>query len=335
MIEIDGSYLEGGGQILRTSVALSAVTGKPFRIHSIRKGRPVSGLKPQHQKAIDTVARICSAEVKGNVLGSETVDFHPGGIKAGKFNVDIGTAGSITLLLHALIPPLLHAKKETEINLKGGTNVLWSPTTDFFRHVFCNFLDRMGVSIRVDIRKHGFYPRGGGSVKVRIQPCAELKPLELVERGRMDRIDIWSISSKDLKDRRVAERQIDAFREILDKKGHEHAVYADTLSTGTSIHAHVHYENTKMGADVLGEKRKTAEEIGKCCALLLKEQMDSGACLDGWMADQILPYMALSGGGRVSVAEITDHCRSNTWVIEKFLPVKFVTQDNIISCNPS
>lgn len=335
MIEIDGSHGEGGGQILRTAIALSAVTGRAFRIHNIRKGRSNPGLKPQHHKAIETVARVCDARVKGNVLGSTEVEFSPGKIKGGKFEVDIGTAGSITLLLQALVPPLLHAEKDTEIELIGGTNVLWSPTTDYFRHVFCSFIDRMGVNIRVDVRKHGFYPRGGGKIRIRTQPGPELKKINLTERGSMERIDIWSISSKDLQKKKVSERQLCAFREILREQGHEHAVYVDTMSTGTSIHAHAHYSNTKIGADVLGEKGKPAEEIGRECALLLKQQMDTGACLDRWMADQILPYMALSGGGKVSVAEVTDHCRSNMWVIEKFLPVRFEIKGNIISIKSS
>ena len=332
MIEIDGSYGEGGGQILRTSLALSAVTGKQFRIYNIRKGRPKPGLKPQHHAAIDSVAKISNAKVKGNSIGSEEVEFYPGKIRGGKFKFEIGTAGSITLLLHALIPPLLHAEGESEIEITGGTNVLWSPTTDYFRHVFCNFLDRMGISIKVDVKKHGFYPRGGGKILVRVHPNKKLKQLNLVERGNFERIDIWSISSRELKGRNVSERQLDSFVKILDFEGHRHAIYVDTLSQGSSIHAHAHYSNTKIGADVLGERGKPAEEIGKSCALLLKKQMDSGACLDEWMADQILPYMALAGGGKVSVSEVTDHCRSNIWVIEKFLPVKFEVKKNIIFC---
>ena len=332
MIKIDGSYLEGGGQILRTSVALSAVSGKAFEIHDIRKGRPTPGLKPQHQKAIEAVAQICNAKVKGNEMGSENVEFRPGKIKNGKFFVDIGTAGSITLLLHAIVPPLLHADGKSELELSGGTNVLWSPTTDFFRHVFCNFLDRMGVFIKVDVRKHGFYPRGGGRIKVVIEPNRNLKKIDLTRRGGFKRIDIWSISSDDLRNKEVAERQLDSFREVLNEKGHSHAIYVDTLSTGTSIHAHAHYSNTKLGSDFLGKKGVPAEDIGESCAKLLKKQMDSGACLDEWMADQILPYMALSGGGRISVADVTDHCRSNMWVIEKFLPVEFNVLNNIVEC---
>lgn len=332
MLEIDGSHGEGGGQILRTAIALSAVTGQTFRIFDIRKGRPVAGLKAQHQKAIETVAKICNAEVSGNVIGSTEVSFSPGTIEGGSFHVDIGTAGSITLLLQALVPPLLRAENETEIELTGGTNVLWSPTTDFFSHIFCSFLDKMGVTIKVDTKNHGFYPRGGGHVKLMIEPQKKLKKLELVERGEMERIDVVSISSRILKEKKVAERQLRSFRETLHLKGHEHIVYADTLSPGTSIHAHVHYSNTKLGADVLGEKGKPAEQIGSDCALLLKKQINTGACLDRWMADQILPYMALSGGGTVSVAEITDHCRSNIWVIEKFLPVKFEVKENVIYC---
>ncbi len=332
LIEVDGSYLEGGGQILRTSVALSSVTGKPFKIYNIRKGRDRSGLKHQHLKAIELVSKISRAKVKGASIGSSNVEFFPGSLKGGKYKVDIGTAGSITLLLHAVIPPCLYLGENVDIELVGGTNVPWSPTTDFFRHVFCNFLDRMGVFIRVDVKKHGFYPRGGGKIRVLMEPRKRLKKLNLTERGKFKRIDVWSISSKDLKDRKVSERQLSSFKEKLKMEGHEHAVYTDTLSTGTSIHAHAHYTKTKLGADVLGQKGIPAEKIGSDCAEVLKKQMESGACLDEWMADQILPYMAISGGGKVSVAEVTEHSKSNMWVIEKFLPVKFKIRKNIISC---
>lgn len=331
MIEIDGSYLEAGGQILRTAVALSAVTKKPCKVFNIRKGRPKPGLKNQHLRAIEAIAKITGEKIKGNEIGSEEIEFYPGKVKGGKFKIDVGTAGSVSLILQAILPAIVTSGENFEIEMIGGTNVKWSPSIEYIQHVFCSFLDRMGVDARVDTCKYGFYPKGGGRIKARISSTSELNPLEITERGNLKRIDIWSISSEELKGREVAERQVGGFENIFEGK-HKHILYPKTLSTGTFIHAHIHYENTKLGADMLGEKRIKAEDVGKKCAKILKKEMDSGACLDRWMADQILPYMALAGRGKFTVSQVTNHCKTNIWAIEKFLPVKFEIKGKTISC---
>lgn len=331
MIEVDGSYGESGGQILRTAVALSAVTGKPCRIFNIRKGRPNSGLKAQHLKAIEAIAEISDGTLKGNRLGSEEIEFYPGEVHGGKFKIDVGTAGSIGLVLQAILPSIVTSGENLKIEMTGGTNVKWSPSVEYIKHVFCNFLDRMGVDIRINVCKYGFYPRGGGKIKARISSPLELIPLEITKRGAFKRIDVWSISSERLKKKNVAERQIRGFADFFDVK-HTHTLYVNTLSPGTYIHAHAHFENTKLGADYFGEIGTKAEDVGKRCAEKLKKEIDSGACLDRWMADQILPYMALAGGGKFTVSEVTNHCKTNIWVIEKFLPVKFEINGNLISC---
>ncbi len=336
MIEIDGSYGEGGGQIIRTAIALSAVTGKPCRILNIRKGRTNPGLQAQHLTGVEAATKLCNAELKGAKLHSTEIEFIPKEIKGGKYKFDIGTAGSISLVLQTLIPACLHADKETELEIIGGTVGSWAPSIIYFQQIFCNFLEILGMKREEDFfletTKHGFYPKGGGRIVFRIKPFRNLKKIHLVERGKLKRFDAWSVSSKHLEKSRVAERQIESAEKTLGKIEKKNVVYDNTLSIGTLLHLHAHYDNCKLGADVIGEREKSAEKVGEECGLLLKRQIDSQACFDRWMADQTLPYLALAGGGKVSVSEITNHCKTNIWVIEKFLPVKFEINKNEIEC---
>jgi RNA 3'-terminal phosphate cyclase (GTP) len=317
MIEIDGSYGRGGGQILRTSIALSAITEKPFKISNIRSGK---GLKAQHLTGIEAVKKITNGKLKNAILGSKEIEFIPGKIKSGEYKFDVGTAGSISLVLQALVPACIHADGEIILEITGGTHVKWSPTANYFQHVFCDFLDKMGIPIYIEILKYGFYPKGGGKIRVSIEP-SKLKPLNLTERGKLLKNHVWSIATENLKKRNVAERQLEAAKKYFEFEN-ENVEYVKSLSTGSSIHIHSHFENCKLGCNTLGELGKPAEKVGEECAILLKKQLDTNSCLDRWMADQILPFLALTCG-KVSVAEITNHCLTNIWVIEKFLPVKF------------
>lgn len=328
MIEIDGSYQEGGGQILRTAIGLSALTKQPVRIYNIRKNRPKGGgLKPQHLTGIKAVAEICNAKVKGAEIGSTEIEFHPGEIKPGKYSFDVGTAGSVTLVLQALtMPSIFH---DFEYEIKGGTDVSWSPSTNYFQHVFCSFLNVMGAKIWVKTGKHGFYPKGGGEVFFATER-AEVNSIILLKREGERKIDARSITSEELKEKSVAERQLEGFKKIILVET-EFIEYVNSNSTGTSLQSHAHFSNCKLGSGVIGEIKKKAEDVGKECAELLKKQLDSGACLDEWMGDQILPYIAIAaangkGESKIHVAEITKHALTNTWVIEKFLPVKFDIQ---------
>jgi len=331
MIEIDGGQLEGGGQILRTAIALSAVTGKPCRIINIRKGRCNPGLQAQHLKGVEACIEICGAKTKGLRIGSTEVEFIPGKIKGGTYNIDIGTAGSIPLILQTLVVPCIHADKEMILNIKGGTDVKWSPTIGYFESVLCGNLKKMGIEIESEVKKHGFYPKGGGEVIVKIKPCKKIETIDWIEQGEIKRIDCWSFSSKELQKADVAERQMKGFEKIFPKVDCRNVKYVDALCLGSSITAHFHC-NTVIGACALGEQGKKAEQVGEECAKHLKKQIDSKACIDEHMADQILPFMAIAGSGKVSVAEITNHVKTNIWVIEKFLPVKFKIEGNVIEC---
>ena len=319
MLEIDGSYHEGGGQILRTSVALSSVTGRPVRIINIRAKRCNPGLSAQHLTAIRALAHISGARLSDAKLGSTEIEFFPGDFLGGRHETDVGTAGAISLVLQTLTFPAVFCGKEMSFAIKGGTHVRWSPPMDYFTDIFCYFLKKLGIAINAEVKKYGFYPKGGGLVEVSIKPIEKLKKADFTERGKLMHCKTKSITSIGLRGARVAERQADAFEKAFnEKKVQAETSYVPSLSDGSHIFAGIFYENAALGAGALGERGKPAEKVGQEAAENIRKQTSSGACLDEWMADQILPYLAFSGG-TVSVAKITSHTLTNIWVIEQFL----------------
>jgi RNA 3'-phosphate cyclase len=343
MITLDGGYLEGGGQILRTAVALSAVTKKPCHIFNIRQNRPKPGLMNQHLLGIQALARFCAGALEGDELGSREIKFFPGELYQERISVKIPTAGSIALVLQTLIPPALFTQKPIEIYFEGGaTDTFFSPTMDYFRYVFLKILEGMTEieppPVEINILKRGYYPEGGAKVNVKIFPGKPLKNLNLTERGELKKIIAFSGASEFLKNKKVAERQIAGVREILGKLKlplEERIDYYQTASPGSQICLIAEFENTIIGADNLGKLGERAEDVGRESALELLKEEKASACLDKHLADQILPYMALSPKkSQVSVSEITNHCRSNVWVIEKFIAGKFEVKGNLISWLP-
>ncbi|MCK4730296.1 MAG: RNA 3'-terminal phosphate cyclase [Candidatus Aenigmarchaeota archaeon] len=323
MMEIDGNYLEGGGQILRTSVALSCLTGKPVRIFNIRAGRPTPGLKAQHLAAISAVAELCNAKLEGGKIGSEEISFHPGKIDKEKLTINISTAGSVGLVLQAIFPACVNLTKPLKIEIEGGgTFGKWAPSVVYLQKVFLPILERFGFKADVKILKHGFYPKGGARVVAEIFP-SKLKGFS-IEKG-VDKIKGISIVSEKLRNAKVAERQVEGAEKILEKLNLPVEIkteYVNSTSVGTGIELWT--DKTILGAGTLGEIGKKAEKVGSECAEILAKEINSGATVDKHLADQLIPFMGLADGNSgCKVSELTNHTKTNIWVTEKFLDRRF------------
>ncbi|MEM2924081.1 MAG: RNA 3'-terminal phosphate cyclase [Methanocellales archaeon] len=321
MIEIDGSFGEGGGSIVRMATAFSAITGQPFRIYNIRANRPNPGLAAQHLKAVETVAKLCNASTKGLKIHSKEFEFHPREIVGGEFKVDIGTAGSITLLLQCIMPIAVRAKAPIVLIISGGTDVAWSPPVDYLRFVTLPILREMGYNGEIQLIKRGYYPRGGGVVRANILP-SRLRKLEIkVEREKV----IKGISHSMNLPVHIPERQAKAAAQILKEAGFEADVeieIARDQSTGSGITLWSY----GIGGSSLGERGKPAEKVGEEAARAILAELKSGALVDIYLADQLIPYIALSGGS-YTAREITMHTKTNIWIGEKFLGVKIEVEE--------
>ncbi|MDI6888853.1 MAG: RNA 3'-terminal phosphate cyclase [Methanocellales archaeon] len=324
MLEIDGSYGEGGGQILRTAVALAALTGRETKIKNIRAGRPKPGLAPQHLEAVRCVSSLTDADVRGLTLGSTEVTFAPKGIKGGKHEIDIGTAGSIPLLLQCIMPAATRAENTLFLSIKGGTDVRWAPSIDYLRHVFLPAIAKMGYDAEVEVVRRGYYPRGRGLVKATIRP-SKLRGIVFTPP---EEILIKGISHSSRLPEHVALRQATSARQILSGAGYDASISAEIKnyeSTGSGITLWC----DNIGGCAIGERGKPAEEVGREAAEPLLMELSSGASVDVHLADQLIPYMALAEGkSSVTTRELTVHTKTNIWVVEQFLDVEFDVQEN-------
>ncbi len=330
LIEIDGSHGEGGGQILRTSLTLSILTGKPLRIYRIRAGRKEPGLKPQHLMSAHAAAQISGGKLMGAELGSTELLFYPASIRPGNYTLNVASlkasAGATTLIFQTIFLPLGFAASPSHTVLKGGTHVPWSPPADYIQQVFLPTVGSMGIQIKLKNPVKGFYPIGGGILEATIAPIqTPLKPLKIQKRGEFRRIRILStVANLPLS---IAKRQLDRVMALLAEEGLQAQCETQTVESpgkGTFCFIQAEFEHVRAGFSSLGAIGKRAEQVAdEAVEGFLKFFYGHGA-LDPHLADQVVLCMALAEGeSTVTLAEVTDHLKTNIWVIEQFLSVKF------------
>ncbi|MGB9853420.1 MAG: RNA 3'-terminal phosphate cyclase [Candidatus Bathyarchaeales archaeon] len=330
MIEVDGSRKSGSGTILRLSVALASILGEPLHIYNIRQNRPQPGLRPQHLEAVLTAAKLCEAQVKGATLNSRELWFTPKEIKGGKFEAEIGTAGSIPMLLMTVLPICIFAKNTVRLHIsKGGTDVSNSPTINYMRNVFLPVLKRMGVNATITVNKYGYYPKGMGEVTLIVEPCKELQPLHLEEFGTLKAVKGVSVCTF-LAERKVAERQAEAANNYLKTRGFTADIQiindrSNPLQKGSSLVLWAETDKSVLlGADAIGELKKTSEAVGKEAAEKLCMEISAKATVDMHLADMLVPYIALAKGSSTYLTRVvSDHLETNLWLTQTLLDVKF------------
>lgn len=325
MIEIDGSQGEGGGQVLRTSLALSVVTGKPFRLFSIRAGRKSPGLKKQHLACVQAAKQISNADVSGDNLDSTELRFTPQGIYPGQYRFTVGSAGSAALVYQTILPPLLHADAPSFVMIEGGTHAAWAPPFDFLQHSFIPMLERMGASVSLTAERLGFYPAGGGLLHARIHPWVERHPFKLMELMSSSLSATAYISNLP---RHVAERALRKVKQafVLDD---DLLNVADvkTPGPGNALCIYSHSNQVTEVVTAFGKRGKKSEDVAKEAIKEMLRYLDAGAPVGEYLADQVLVPMALGAGGRFRTVEPSGHTRTNIETIRRFLDVAITCEE--------
>jgi len=326
---IDGRHGEGGGQILRTALTLSAIFKVPIHINHIRGNRKRPGLKAQHLTAVNALKTITGARVEGARVDSRELVFEPGEIKGGNYTFLIGTAGSTGLALQTVIPVLLFGNTPSEIQITGGTHVPWSPSFHYLQAVFLPTLKKMGAEVSLEIGRWGWYPKGGGIVRALVRNRRGLKAINLSNRGKL--LDLHLLSAVSNLPLSIAERQRDQALKRIEYLGIRPTVAIQTASSagqGTVLFLTAEFEGSVGGFTSLGRKGKRAEAVADDACNELIKFLDSKGVVDIHLADQLVLYMALATGRSTLITErITDHLLTNIWVIEQFIPLKFHVEE--------
>jgi RNA 3'-terminal phosphate cyclase (ATP) len=323
MLTIDGSEGEGGGQVLRTSLALSMVTGTPFRMTQVRAKRAKPGLLRQHLTALRAAAEVSGAEVTGAELGSQAISFHPGTIRGGAYHFAVGTAGSATLVLQTVLPALLRADAPSSLILEGGTHNPLAPPVDFLVRAFLPLLARMGPRVTATLVRPGFFPAGGGKLEVAIAPAPRLEPLELLERGALrslrGRALVASVGNH------VAERELAVLAERLQLPPESLRPESLANGPGNVVFVEVESEHVTEVFSGFGERGVSAETVAGRVADEALAHLRSEVPVGEHLADQLLVPLALAGRGAFRTVAPSSHTRTQVDVIGRFLPVAIGT----------
>lgn len=342
-IEIDGAHGEGGGQVVRTAVAVSAATGVPVRVGNIRARRRDPGLAAQHVLAVRAVAALCDAQCEGVELRSTALSFSPRRPHGGEFEFDVGTAGSVALVLPAMLPAGLASGQRVAATVRGGTDVRAAPPTDYVRLVLVPLLERMGVHMELEIARRGYYPQGGGEVRFVLQPLSRLQPLVVTQPVAMQRVEVYAHVSR--LPRQIAERMEAAARTELppdlpcqarvDVCGEDRAA-----GPGGAIVLRAPAEPYVLGAGQVAERGVPAERLGQLAGQALAQDLRCGATLDVHAADQLLVFMALADGeSAFRAARVSSHASTAMWLLERLTGARFVVRTDaagvLVNVTPS
>lgn len=329
MLTIDGSHGEGGGQIIRTSLALSLITGKSFRVERVRARRDPPGLKRQHLAAVHAAAQIGGAEVTGASVGAREFTFVPGRVRPGEYTFSIGTAGSTTLVLQTVLPPLMKADGPSVITLEGGTHNVFAPPFDFLQKSFLPLVNRTGPNVTAELERYGFYPPGGGRFHVYVEPSAGARRLDIEELGRVRTRRAVALVVK--LPPSVGERELAVVRERLGWTDADAEMRVEesrnALSPGNVLMIEVESDELTEVFTGVGERGVRAETIAERAAKEAERYFEVGAPVGEHLADQLLIPLALGAGGSYVTGPPSLHTTTNVEIIRKFLDVRIALEE--------
>jgi RNA 3'-terminal phosphate cyclase (ATP) len=317
-IQIDGSQGEGGGQILRTALALSMITGQAFELINIRAGRKKSGLMRQHLVCVQASQHISQAYVEGAELHSQRLYFAPQHVQSGKYKFQIGSAGSTTLVLQTLLPALLLQDEASELTISGGTHNPLAPTADFIEHCFLPALEKLGIEVEFKLNKAGFFPIGAGEIQIKIQPWQHRNKLNLLDRGALQSTEAFAAVLNLSGEAQIAQRELATLNKRL-KLDTQQQFHLNGISQGNTAYVKVEHQHHTQLFTALGEMRKSAEQIANHLAEQVKQYIASQAAVAEYLADQLLLPLALGQGGEFTAQCISEHTRTQASMIEKFI----------------
>ena len=336
MITIDGGAKSGSGTIVRCSVALASLLGKEIEIQNIRTGREKPGLRAQHLKAIQACQQMCHGVVSGATFGSREISYAPRErFKGGEYHWDIGTAGSTTMMAQTLLPLACFAGKASKFRLEGGLFQDFAPSAYHMKFVLLPILERMGIHAGLEVVRPGYVPRGGGILEIEVEPTGKLKPLSLTEQGDIRSIKGIALSSH-LKEKKVSQRMAEECQKVLSSQGYKAGIQEiydeSSLQEGAVLAIYAETSSgSRIGSDRAGRPGRRSESIGRYVAQNLMEDINTGAAVDRFIADQLIIYAGLAEGTtKYSIPRVTEHIETNLWLIEEFLGAKTKIKGNLV-----